>query len=214
MAMDIAGVINDFEKTKSRFLVMKGTYNSLLKDREELAIQREEKLKRIDDLTQVKVLLAESSRYAKEQVKTQLETLVTNGLQYVFGEDMRFEIEISDKARTEAEFYVVSMHEGEEIRTRPESARGGGVVDIISIILRVAMLQSCNPPLEGPLLMDEPVKMVSADYIERVGEFFRQLNQYFDRQIIMSTHNVYLAESADKIFEVVQENGISRVETP
>lgn len=210
--MDIQGIVSDFQNLKEKLLIRKGTYNKALEEKKNLESKKQEKQQRLDALMQAKVLLAESSRYAKEQVKNQLEVLVTNGLQYIFGEDMRFEIDIVEtKTRTEAEFYVVSMHDGHEVRTKPEEANGGGVVDIISIILRIAMLQSCNPPLEGPLLLDEPVKMVSEDFIGKVGEFFRQLSQYFDRQIIMSTHNAHLSEIADKKFRVQKENGISHV---
>lgn len=212
--MDITEILQQHKAIKEKYLIRKGTYENLLKMRENLIRQRDEKLDSIDVFEQAKILLQESSRFAKEQVKTQLENLVTSGLQYIFEEDLQFEIKITEsgKSRTEAEFYVVSTQNGEEIRTRPEAARGGGVVDIVSLILRVAILQSITPQVEGPLILDEPVKMVSANYIEKVGEFLQQLNKYFGRQIIMATHNIYLTEIADKKYMVTQTNGISRVE--
>lgn len=213
--MNIQTVINDYNKTKDDFLVRKGKYETLLKTKADLINQKTEKTKAVKILEQAKLLIAESSKYAKKQVKTQLESLVTSGLQYVFGDDRRFEIEISEgKNRTEAEFYHITIVNGEEIRSKPEEANGGGVVDIICIILRIAMLQSFNQPtVEGPLILDEPVKMVSAEYIDKVGEFLQQLKQFFGRQIIMSTHNMYLSEIADKKYLVTQTDGISRVES-
>lgn len=207
-------ILSHYAEAKEKFLIRKGNYQNLLNTKENLLKKRAEKLEDIEVLEQAKILLQESSRYAKEQVKVQLEKLVTSGLQYIFEEDLRFEIAITEsgKARTEAEFYVVSKQDGEEIRTKPESARGGGIVDVVSLILRVAVLQSYTPAVEGPLILDEPVKMVSANYIEKVGEFLQQLNQYFGRQIIMATHNIYLTEIADKKYSVSQNQGISQVE--
>ena len=199
-------------KIKDKFNIKKGRYENLVQTTDKVL---REKLKITSDndiFLQARLLLSESSKYAKEQIKYQLESLVTHGLQYVFGEDKRFEIEIIEsKNKTEAEFYVVSQLDNFEIKNKPQEARGGGVVDIVSLILKVAILQSYSPQIEGPLILDEPAKHVSDEYIEKVGEFIQQITQYFGRQVIMVTHNLHLSEIAQSKYEVSQENGISKV---
>lgn len=210
--MEVAMLKSRVNKIKDEFNIKKGKYENLVKTKDKVQVERVRITSENDIFLQARLLLSESSKFAKEQIKYQLENLVTHGLQYVFGEDKRFEIEIVEsKNKTEAEFYVVSQIDSAEIKNKPQEARGGGVVDIVSLILKVAILQSYSPQIEGPLILDEPAKHVSDEYIEKVGEFIQQITQYFGRQVIMVTHNLHLSEIAETKYEVSQENGISRV---
>lgn len=160
-------------------------------------------LNNIDVLEQVRLLLQKTAEFTRERSRQQIEQLVTNCLQYIFDSNLEFKIEISEsRGRPEAEFFVVSNIDGDKIKTRPQEARGGGIVDIISLALRVAMLQSSAPDIEGPLILDEPAKHVSEEYIVHVAEFLKQVNIMFGRQIIMVTHNRHLGEAADRVFRV------------
>ena len=79
------------------------------------------------------------------------------------------------------------------IKTKPEQSRGGGVIDIISLALRIAFLQIHKPKIEGPLILDEPAKHVSEDYIFNVADFLKRASEMFNRQIIIVTHNNHLS---------------------
>lgn len=167
----------------------------------------------IDILQQVKLLLQNASQYAREQSKKQMEYTVTQCLQYIFDPSLEFKIEILEKSnRIEAEFYVVSNINGEQIKTKPQDSRGGGVVDIISLAIRIAMMEINEPKIQGPLILDEPAKHVSDEFITNVSEFLKQIGSTFKRQIIMVTHNNYLLESADICYRVTLKDGISIVE--
>ena len=155
-------------------------------------------LDNIDILEKVRVLLQKVSEVAREHSRKQIEELVTSCLQYIFGSDIRFEIELMEaRGRIEAEFFVLSDIGGNIVKTRPQEARGGGVVDIISLALRFAMLQSSSPHIGGPVIMDEPAKHVSDDFIIQVGDFIKQAGIMLDRQVLIVTHKRYLAEIAD-----------------
>ncbi|HBI26990.1 MAG TPA: ATPase, partial [Peptococcaceae bacterium] len=84
-------------------------------------------------LEQVRLLLMEAAKHAREQGRRQVELLVTQGLQFVFGDDLEFKVVVEEKRdRPEAEFYVCSTYEGDyQVVTTPQDARGGGVVDVI-----------------------------------------------------------------------------------
>jgi len=166
----------------------------------------------IDIFEQVRILLQRTSDYAREQSRVRIESLVTNCLQYIFDSNMEFKIEISEaRGRPEADFYVVSQVNGEASRMKPQEARGGGVVDIISLALRLAMLQCSSVDINGPIILDEPAKHVSDEYIVQVAEFLKQVSLMFDRQVIMVTHNRHLVEIADKAFKIEQNDGKSSI---
>lgn len=166
----------------------------------------------IDILEQVRILLQKASEYAREQIKQQIEILVTHCLQFVFGPDLEFVIELTESAgKADAQFYVISLLSGEKIKTKPQDARGGGVVDVISLALRIAIIQSTNYYKGGPLILDEPAKHVSSDYIANVAQFLKQISDVFKRQVIMVTHNHYLSEIADKAYWVELKDGYSYV---
>lgn len=154
-------------------------------------------------LEQVTILFQKTSVFAREQAKVQIESLVTKCLQYVFNTDIKFEIEIEElRNKANAEFYVITEYDDMMIRTKPELSRGGGVVDIVSLALRIAFLQIHKPPIDGPLLLDEPAKHVSDEYIYNLGDFLQQTSEMFNRQILMVTHNQHLAALGSKVYKV------------
>lgn len=109
-----------------------------------------EYLDTIDVYEKARVLLQQSAEYAREQARQQMETLVTNALQYVFGPLFQFQIEIEDHGnRTVAEFYVTTEYEGVQVKTKPQDSRGGGVVDIVTLALRVALMETVQPKVSG-----------------------------------------------------------------
>jgi len=154
-------------------------------------------------LEKVTVIFQKTSEFAREQAKRQIETIVTKCLQYVFESNIEFVIELDElRNKANAEFYVVSDIDGLIIKTKPELSRGGWVVDIVSLSLRIAFLQIHKPPIEGPLILDEPAKHVSEDYIYNVGDFLKQTSEMFNRQVIMVTHNQHLAAISTKAYRV------------
>lgn len=160
----------------------------------------------------VALLLQQTADHARRQAKEQIEALVTATLRSVFGPDYAFAIELAERAgRPEAEFYVVSSVGGEPLRTRLQDSRGGGVVDIVSLGLRMAMLETYRPKLEGALILDEPAKHVSDEFIQPTALFFQQVSQGFGRQVIMVTHDAHLAETAQVAYQVVLKGDRSLV---
>ena len=174
-----------------------------------------DELKKDEDiLTNVIILFQKTAEFGRNQSKTQIEELVTKCLQFIFESDIEFEIELSESRNIpNAEFYVTSNYaDNYSVKTKPEISRGGGVVDIVSIALRIAFIQIHKPYIEGPILLDEPGKHVSDDYIFNLGEFLKQSSKMFRRQIIMVSHNNYLSEICDKSYTINIKNGISYLE--
>lgn len=200
-------------KQKQDYFMKKGRMDNLLEQKSKIEKQLIINNEKIDNLEKIKVLFQNTSQFAREQSKKQMEYLITQCLQYIFDPSMEFKIELVKKSnRIEAEFYVISNMNGEKITTDPEQSRGGGVVDIISLAIRIAMMQIHNPKIDGPLILDEPAKHVSDEYIVNVADFIKQISTTFKRQVIMVTHNNHLLHSADTCYKVTINDGISSVE--
>lgn len=209
-------------KYKEKLKTLEAEYNtqagakqSLEQDRAELTQDIQFLKETNETYEKTRILLQKTATDARASAKKRLEETVTDALKYVFGQDFEFIIELKEsRGRAEAEFYVESDFGGERVRVKPEDARGGGVVDIISIALRVALVQIYNnPAIKGPIILDEPGKHVSADYTMKLANFLKQINNTFDRQIILSTHQQDLANIADTAHEVNIKGGVSHVTT-
>lgn len=202
----------NFDDIKMLYFNMKGKEEQLKQQKASLEACLNRMVQNIDMLEKVRVLLQKVSEFTREQSKRQIESLVSNCLQVIFDMNLEFKIEINEmRGRPEAEFYVISNINGEIIRTRPQDSRGGGVVDVISLAVRIAMLECNTMDIKGPIILDEPAKHVSDEYIIQVAEFLRQVSMMFGRQVIIITHNKHLNETADKLFQVDMSGGVSRV---
>lgn len=200
------------------------TVDRLIKEHEEDAIRLErmkmevEKKIRYRDELVPKIALWEESRVflqtlaeaTRDEIMAGLQEVVTLCLQSVFGPHLSFEIEVETKRNsTGIEFYVVNTAGKEPIRLKPVGNMGGGVLDTISIGLRFGLLKILNPLPEGPLILDEPAKMVSGDRIVSITTLLKELLVMFGKQSIMVSHHVSLLESVDNAIHMRNEHGIS-----
>jgi len=213
-------MINDYKQLDDITLKLNSFISKEQGKRERILEQIEENkklIKEIEDQIQLNekviVLLQKTSEFARNQAKLQIESLVTNCLQYIFENDVEFKIEIEESYnKPSAEFFVITKDKDVTIKTKPELSRGGGIVDVISLALRIAFLQIHKPNIEGPLILDEPAKHVSEDYIFNVAEFLKKASEMFHRQIIMVTHNNHLASIGTNTYRVELKGTISHVE--
>jgi len=170
--------------------------------------------KNIETWRKVQVLLTKVSDYARRQLIQRIEETVTAALQTVLADDsLRFEVEIREVGgKPSAEWRVVSRYAETEVSNNPEDARGGGIVDIVSLALRLALLELSRPRPEGPVILDEPGKMVSAEYAENLAYFLKSYAQRTGRQFLVITHNETLAQAGDVAYRVTKnDRGISEV---
>lgn len=158
----------------------------------------------------VQVLLQKTSDYARQQVKSRIEDVVSEALNVVFGGTHKFMIDLSLRGNQPiAEYY---LNDGATITKleKPDYDRGGGKVDIIALALRLAVGEMESTP--GPLFLDEVGKHVSKEYAPSVAYFLKEYSANFDRQIILITHNADLAEIGETSLSVKRtQSGESEV---
>ncbi|MGE5543912.1 MAG: ATP-binding protein [Bacillota bacterium] len=191
----------------------KGQRDSLLGQKRQKEARIAELKHEVEKLRQVARLFVMAGDYARQESKETMERLVTNALKMVFMGDHIFHIDVEERAeRSEAEFSVASTYGGEQVvQNDPRDSRGGGIVDVISLALRVALLETSRPPLDGPLILDEPGKHISEQYVRQVADFLNAVCSSFERQVIMVTHNQHLADAGAAAYHVEIRNGESVV---
>ena len=112
-------------------------------------------------------------------------TVVSRCLTAVFDEPYEFCIDFERKrGKTEARLYFVR----DGVEMDPLTACGGGVVDVAAFALRLACVLLHRPQLRPLLVLDEPMKFVSSDYIPRVRALIDGLADEFGVQFVIVTH--------------------------
>jgi len=159
-------------------------------------------------LTTARELYQKTSTLLRVKLSERFADLATRALQYIFQtSDLEFVVELDVKANLPvASFFVIV--DGHKVD--PKEALGGSIYEVIGICLRLVCLEVFE--LKGPLILDEPLRSVDETNLRSALEFILQYCKETGRQLIMVTHNEQIARSADRLFEVTQEGGISSVE--
>lgn len=173
------------ENEKKKIEELKGHLVHLekLKAREEQELERVAlELKHSQDAREVLQLMAQA---VQQQAHAKISAVVSRCLSAVFDDPYQFQIQFEMKrGKTEASLRFVRR----DLDVDPLSAAGGGVVDVASFALRVACLVLSRPRLSRVLVLDEPLKYVSAQYQENVRSMLEQLSKDMGIQIVMVTH--------------------------
>ena len=149
------------------------------------------------------------SEFTRNEVKTKLETLSNLALSSVFT-DKQMEFRVVPNRNKKGLFYELYIITDGNI-TPLEDCKGGGVLDIISLCLRISYLRIFKGSLRQVLILDEPFK--NLDDIRRPAaiDWLSTTAKEMGLQLIIVTHLVDLIEKADKAIKVEQINGVSKV---
>lgn len=200
------GIRTRIEEVNSSLLSLKGQR----RERENRIVSIEEEMLRLKEdeevYSKVLELFKTVGETVRREVKGKIEKLVSSVLTNVFEEPFQFKIDIVRRRnQVEVDFDISSRAmEGDIL-----GVRGGGIADVVSIALRIILAEMFK--IKGPLILDEPLRMVSEEYLPNVASFLVELSKKFDRQIICITHNKTLAAAASKQFRIRLEKGVSIV---
>ena len=145
-------------------------------------------------------LLQEISTSAQTKFLSDIEFLVSDGLSAVFESPIKFQINSSVKGSQIYLDFTLKNEDGTE--TDVADARGGGLVALCGIILRIVMLRLLGDQVRQVLVLDEPLAHLSEYYVAGAGELLQKLSDKLDIQIIMITHQPEFIEFADTVYEL------------
>jgi DNA repair exonuclease SbcCD ATPase subunit len=162
-------------------------------------------------LNSSKQFLISYSEFSKEKVKEKLENLANTALRAVFTDkSIVFRI-ISDRQKRGLYYDLMVETDGEIMPLF--DGKGGGVMDIISIAMRISFLKLFQHKLRQSIILDEPFKNLDSDRVTLAIEWLKTVSRELEIQFIIVTHIPSLIDSADKAFKMNINNGKSEVVT-
>lgn len=157
---------------------------------------------------QARLLLERFSEIEQQQLKARVESLVSAGLQTIFGEAYTFQIDVRMLRNQAAmEFTIVR----DRVERDPMDSHGGGLVNVIALVLRLTIV-ALTPGLGRTVVLDEPFAQLSQGFLEGMGEFLRNLVDATDIQLIIVSHEPEIAEVADQAYRLYRSEGELKVE--
>lgn len=202
---------NKFDQVKTVYNRKLGQLESL---RERLHISRE----KVADLMvneyvtlKASLFLQSLSDQTRMQVLDKISGIVTEALQTVKDKNLVFTMQLVTKANQPTlEMGILDKLSGQTYDV--VTSFGGGICDIVSLALRVALLVKWQPSLSRVLILDEACKHVAIKDQELLSTFVRKLSEALDVQFIWISHSDILQQAAHKIFEVSKHDGFSKAE--
>ncbi len=171
--------------------------------------QLEDSRNDLDDYNEGREIMSMVGILAQDEVRNLIQSLVTKVLQSIFDESYSFVVEDTINRNKPESFLWVQI--GDKKYSLKEEL-GGGVVDAVSFALRVVMWALSSPRTADVIILDEPMKFVSKDKLNLLGQMLKRLSEELGIQFIMVSHEGELIETADKGFVVRNLSGTSKVE--
>jgi len=130
-------------------------------------------------------ILQSVAQAVQQSAHNRIASVVSRCLESVFDDPYEFKIEfVQKRGRTEANLHF--LRNG--MFLDPMTASGGGVIDVASFALRASCLLLSRPRLRRVIVLDEPMKFVSAEYRGRVRHMLEELSGELGIQFIVVTH--------------------------
>jgi len=196
----------DLKQAQQRYDTRRGQQEVLQKQYDEALVRKTEAEKLLGNLDLVQILLQKTSDYARQQAKTRIEAIVSEALNVVYGGNHRFMIDLVVRSnRPEADYYLSCDGVVTQLKP-PDYGRGGGKIDVITLALRLSIIEILQTP--GPIFLDEVGKHIDNETdpdgtaAENLAYFLHEYAHKFNRQIVLITHNSALAERGDAGLQV------------
>lgn len=201
-------LINQFDQLKNSYHQKLGQLQAL-KERVAICQNQIVTLTAEEDTTlKASLFLQSLSDQTRLQVLDKISGIVTDALQTVKDKNLEFKMSLIVKANQPTlEMGILDKRSGQVYDVL--TSFGGGICDIVSLALRVALLVKWQPSLSRVLVLDEACKHVAQKDQELLAVFVRKLSEALNCQFIWISHSEILQQAAHKIFEVTQQNGIS-----
>lgn len=132
--------------------------------------------------------------------KTVIESIITRGLRSIFFDKTYSFVVNQEVKRSVPSVSFAILDDGMELDVVDEV--GGGIADVVSLLLRLAFMILYRPKVRQLLVLDESAKHLSSIYQPYLGKFLKQVCAELGITILMVTHQAQLAEEADQIFRI------------
>ena len=195
----------DFKKILEQ---KRGQRQQIAKDLKETRQQVRATKKELEISEEAQTIIQLVAQKTQEELEYRLSELVTLSMRAVFDDPYDLTVKfVIRRGKTECD--LLFSKNGQEFD--PMSSTGGGVVDIASFALRVALWSLSKPRTRNVLILDEPLRFLSRELQPKASLMLKELSKKLDLQIIMVTHSSDLIIGADKVFNISKVRGVSKV---
>lgn len=179
---------------------------------EELVQETEQQIQEnqthLQDLERAREIVKTVGLKTQQQLQFHIADIASLALESIFPNPYTLVLDFVER-RNKTECDIWFERDGQRIK--PLHAAGGGTVDVASFALRIACWSMGASKTSNTIILDEPMKWVSAEYQEAASEMIKQISKKLGIQFIIVTHSPVLASYADKIFKVTNRKGISKI---
>lgn len=196
--MTIASLIDKVYKKRAELSVAE-------EDQEQLVRLYENAMEMHTHIEKAQELVQAVAKTTQERIKFELEEIVQHALDAVFEGQYEFQI-IFEIKRGKTEANIMLTQDGNEIDL---DDGGGGVRDVLSFALRVALLVISKG--RKILILDEIGHFISAGIKPQFYTILGELSRKLGIQVIGVTHDELMMQIADKSIKVTKVKGVSHV---
>lgn len=182
---------------------LKGRLWMAEKELKEASSERDSKCKHLEAMNGLKAVIQQTAKDTQDQLRLRFEAIVQACLDAVFPGSYKFMMEfVSKRGQVEVDMWL----DKDGTRMDPLDSNGGGVVDVMSIALRLCCLTLSTKA--RTLLLDEPFGHLRGEARDKLGELLAIISERLNVQIIM-VGDVVGSVVPGKEFKVTKVNGIS-----
>lgn len=186
----------------------KGKREQLEQEIDKLKSKLSKDRKHLKSLDKAKAIVDVVALKTQEQLSFHISDIASLAMESIFPDAYALLLEFVQR-RNKTECDIVFEKDGEQFH--PLTASGGGTVDVAAFALRIASWSMENPRTRPIIVLDEPMKYVSAEYQEAASEMIKQISKKLGIQFLIVTHLETLASHADKEFKTTIKNGKTKI---
>lgn len=184
---------------------------SLERQLSSINVQLSEQEKKLSLLEKSLAALQKLTDLKKKETTEKIENIISFGLQTIF-EDASYKFKIVDSIKRKQvvyDFRVYSDSFNSDEGVSILDSRGGGVVSIVSFLLRLVLMCMIDKKAERFMALDEPFNALSSNYHENLVAAVKQITEKLGIQLLVVSHQKSLDSFGDVVYELKQVNGVT-----
>lgn len=200
----------EITKIRKRLEQQKGKLE-ILEQQQQRFVQEIDTLKaKRNNLEQARELIREVGLKTQQQLQYHISDITSLALSAVFEDPYELKVDfVQRRNKTECDLIFVR----DEKEMDPLEASGYGAVDVASFALRVASWSMQQPRTRNVIILDEPMRFLSADRQQYAGKMVKELSERLGIQFIIVTHEEVFSQYADKVFQVSMKDKVSQIKS-
>lgn len=216
--MDLVQIKKNSEKIEKDLLKKEFTRDNLIKQIDTKNIELSNLSSTKDKTNKAALFLKSKAHDTRKKSCESIDEMITRGIKMIYGDDYSFNLKYKDTSgenNSKSSFNIIpsitSNQEGQLITTTIKDSRGGGLIEVMSVLLRLAFLNLSG--YNGLIILDETWAAVSADNkMTALINFFEGYIKTSQIQIILITHRAEMfGKIADNILLVKKEDGLANI---